>query len=98
MLSADDAKLGVESDLLCSPFLVPLVVIGEGFLGEFLHVGHFKDLSEQVLFLPWQLEGYLLTLLVGLFLLESVLGILRELQIPKLLVLNLGLLHVNDLG
>ena len=67
-LSTHDAELGVESDLLGPPLLIPLIVIGEGLLGEFLHIWHLEDLSEQVLFLPGQLESYLLTLLISFFL------------------------------
>jgi len=81
MLPAHNAELGVKADLLRPPLLVPLIVVCKGSLSECVHVRHFKDLGEQVLFLARELQGYLFSLLIGFLLFESVLGILREFQI-----------------
>jgi len=91
----DQAELSVVAHVGDPPLVVPLEVILESLLTVNVTVGHLEDLLEQVLLLLGHEQGDL-----GLLnlLLEDVLRIFREIQVLKLLLLNLGLFHVDDLG
>lgn len=46
MLPSYNAELSIESYLLRTPVLIPLVVVCEGALREAIHVGHFEYLRK----------------------------------------------------
>ena len=90
-----NSELGVISELAHLPLDVVLVILLEDLLGDQVAVWQLEDLGIEILLLPGDEQG---DLWLGLILLEDCGGVLWELQSTELLLLELPLLHVDDLG
>ena len=90
-----NSELGVISELAHLPLDVVLVILLEDLLGDQVAVWQLEDLGIEILLLPGDEQG---DLWLGLILLEDCGGVLWELQSAELLLLELPLLHVDDLG
>ena len=90
-----NSELGVISELAHLPLDVVLVILLEDLLGDQVAVWQLEDLGIEILLLPRDEQG---DLWLGLIPLEDCGGVLWELQSAELLLLELPLLHVDDLG
>ena len=90
-----NSELRVISELAHLPLDVVLVILLEDLLGDQVAVWQLEDLGIEILLLPGDEQG---DLWLGLIPLEDCGGVLWELQSAELLLLELPLLHVDDLG
>lgn len=89
-----DRELSVVSQLAHLPLQIVLVVLEEYFLGQKIAVRQLEDLRVKVLLLLRD-EQSNLRHLNALF--KDISCVFRELQLGKFLLLELTLLHIDDL-